>query len=71
MASLFSDFLADSFGTDDLREIEPEEIRVLCEDPVFRAVCQWCSGREPTERQKTEALFDADELGLDPEEDDT
>lgn len=49
------------FTTDELRELEPPELRELCR--VVWALLEYCGG---TER----ATFDADELGLDPEEDD-
>lgn len=48
----------------DIRDIEPDELRELCANPVFRALCGYCgsSSRDPD-------LFDHDELGIDPEED--
>jgi hypothetical protein len=55
----------------DLEAIEPDEIRFLCSDPVFRAVARYCLGKETVEEDVATATrsFDADELGLDPEED--
>lgn len=74
--SLFTDFLEFDVGIPDLEEIEPEEIRALCEDPIFRKVAEYClasrnrpcSDRRPS-MAADDSAFDRDELGIDPEED--
>lgn len=66
--SLFTEFL-DGEGID-VSDFEPEELTWLCEDPVFRIVADYCSrsrGWNPP-AEKFSGSFDADELGLDPEE---
>lgn len=66
--SRFSDELLDLFRelSDDLDELEPWEIALLCEDPVFHMLCQACGARDW--HKTTKETFDADELGVDPEE---
>jgi hypothetical protein len=62
--SLFSELLEQA-GLDP-QDLEPDEIRALCDDQVFRMVCDYCArsrGWTPPPR----ATFDADEMGLDPE----
>lgn len=67
--SLFSDFLEEN-GVD-LEPLEPEEIRFLCQDPIFRVVARWCLERHKARPvARDDSIFDADELGLDPEDDD-
>lgn len=68
MVSLFTDFLED-IGVIDIRDIEPEEIRVLCEDPVFRKIADYCVDSRRDAGARAANSFDSDELGIDPEED--
>lgn len=69
VVSLFSDYLESELGID-LEEIEPEEIRILCEDPVFRELASYCLGKtREEEKALNDAQFDRDELGVDPEQD--
>ena len=65
--SLFTDFCEAELGLD-IEDIEPDEIRVLCEDPVFRTIASYCLGK-PTAHAHADN-YDHDELGIDPEEDD-
>ena len=67
--SLFTDFCESELGLD-LEDIEPEEVRVLCEGPVFRTIAAYCAGkRSERPARADDALYDHDELGVDPEED--
>ncbi|GAI98922.1 unnamed protein product [marine sediment metagenome] len=53
-----------------LERAEPEELRYLCR--VFRMILDYCAtrpGSGPEDSDDDMGLFDADELGLDPEED--
>lgn len=55
-----------------LEDLEPEEVKELCRDSAFRALCDWCArarGWTEPEPPQDDARFDADELGIDPEED--
>jgi len=70
--SLFTEFLQIELGVPDLEDIEPEDIKQLCGDPVFRALARYCLGKETDDRPTMapdDSAFDRDELGLDPEED--
>ncbi len=52
-----------------LGELEPDELRIMCGDPVMKAICSYCfphDGGRLFEHDHHEH-FDADELGLDPE----
>lgn len=55
-----------------LEDLEPWEVKQLCQDVAFRALCDWCTrarrGELPGELLE-EGRFDRDELGIDPEED--
>ena len=66
--SLFTEFLEDFFQIDDVRDIEPAEIKQLCEDPIFQRVCDYCY-RSRHRVDHDDSAFDRDELGLDPETD--
>lgn len=82
--SPFTDFLEFDIGVSDIRDIEPEEIRILCEDPVFRKIAEYCLRTRGTEapidatdpcspnknRNSGNVRYDRDELGIDPEDDD-
>lgn len=59
VASLFDDFL---------EEFEPEELRDLCNSKAFRALAEYCARRHKHPPRDDDAMFDADELGIDPEE---
>lgn len=48
-----------------LRDIEPEELRALCNNEVFQLLCSYCHREGGTNM----ARYDHDELGIDPEED--
>lgn len=53
-----------------LEKAEPDELRYLCK--VFRMILDYCAERplrDPAADDDDLGLFDADELGLDPEED--
>lgn len=66
--SLFSDWL-EELGVDipaGIEDVEPEEITWLCNDPVFRAIADYCT-RSRGYNLSPQETFDADELGLDPE----
>ena len=63
--SLFSEFL-EAQGLDPT-DLEPEDLKELCRDEVFRAVARWCLERHRGGLEELEEGFDPDELGLDPE----
>ena len=68
--SLFTEFLENDLGFIDVTDIEPEEIRILCEDEVFRRVADYCyKSRHLRTGSPDDGSFDRDELGVDPEED--
>ena len=53
-----------------LGELEPDELRIMCEDPVMKAICSYCfphNGSRLFQQHDHHEHFDADELGLDPE----
>ena len=53
-----------------LEKAQPDELRYLCK--VFRMILDFCAERpqrSPGDDDEDMGLFDADELGLDPEED--
>ena len=69
VVSLFTDWLEDYLGVGDVQDIEPEEIRILCEDPVFRKIADYCRksrGRDSDSVGRDDSAFDLDELGVDP-----
>lgn len=60
---MYADDLLEMLAMCHVTDWEPEELRRVCADPVFRLIASYCDGgRDP-------ARFDADELGLDPEDD--
>lgn len=71
--SLFTDFLEFDLGIPDIEDIEPDEIKTLCNDPVFRKIADYCrASRNRSDRPSVAAddsAFDRDELGIDPRED--
>lgn len=66
--SIFSDLLEEnSIDPDDF---EPDEITWLCSDRIFRTIAEYCArsrGWLPPSKGITQT-FDADELGIDPED---
>lgn len=62
--SLPSD-LIDALDGLEWRDLEPEELRRICTNPVFRAIAKYCLGSH----DDSEGRYDNDELGIDPEED--
>ena len=73
--SLFTDFLEFDLGIPDIEDIEPDDIKVLCDDPIFRKVCDYCRRTRQSRNSGCDKLgdhdghFDRDELGIDPRED--
>ena len=68
--SRFSELLEEE-GLDPT-DLEPDELRFLCRDPVFRYVAKWCLERHEASLEQLEQLeqgYDPDELGIDPEDD--
>jgi len=66
--SLFTELMA-VFGEFELEDVPGgQELALLCQDPVFRAVCRACRNLFPEEPSLFPlfgtGIFDADELGL-------
>lgn len=58
----------DTVDADAVRELEPRELAALCRNPVFRALCTYCKAGDLARYADDESRFDADEMGIDPEE---
>lgn len=55
-------------------DLTPQELQAVCENPAFRALCLFCQGQRQHwprggAHVHRRAFFDADELGIDPEDD--
>lgn len=48
-------------------DLTPEELKAVCNNPAFRALCAFCQGRR--QHWPRGGGFDRDELGISPEED--